>query len=81
MGSAFHSLPPLNLKMQEASQCNVDIPRGFQIFATVHQPTPRQKLNLSPATRSRFTEIYIPGYSDEGLKGVMLQVFLPPNPV
>ncbi|CAF1101764.1 unnamed protein product, partial [Didymodactylos carnosus] len=52
----------------EKGQLDITLSNQFQIFASVHQEQAHQVLKLSPATRSRFTEIYVPGYSDNDLK-------------
>ncbi|CAF4694006.1 unnamed protein product, partial [Rotaria sp. Silwood1] len=52
----------------DKGQLDINLPNYFQIFATVHQEQSHQLLKLSPATRSRFTEIHIPSYSDDDLK-------------
>jgi MoxR-like ATPase len=43
---------------------NVQLPLTFQVFATAHRSTSSQRLNISPATRSRFTEIDCSSYED-----------------
>lgn len=50
-----------------------DIPvlPGFQVFATVHRSKPSARINISPATRSRFTEIAVQGYSTDELRAVL----------
>ncbi len=50
---------------------SVPILPSFQVFATVHAESPTAKINLSPATRSRFTEIYVQPYSREDLEKVV----------
>ncbi|CAF3665321.1 unnamed protein product [Rotaria sp. Silwood1] len=52
----------------DQGQLDVVLSNQFQIFATVHQDQIHQVLRLSPATRSRFTEIYVNGYSDDDLR-------------
>jgi midasin (ATPase involved in ribosome maturation) len=42
---------------------------GFAVFATVHA-TESEALALSPATRSRFTEIWCPAYDKEDMMQV-----------
>ncbi|CAF3680158.1 unnamed protein product [Rotaria sp. Silwood1] len=49
-------------------QLDVQLSSNFQVFASVHQDHEYQLLKLSPATRSRFTEIKIPKYTLEDLK-------------
>ena len=43
---------------------NISVLSSFQVFATAHKDVDSQKLNLSPAARSRFTEIQVQPYSD-----------------
>ncbi|CAF1151526.1 unnamed protein product, partial [Rotaria sordida] len=52
----------------DKGQLDINLPNYFQIFASVHQEQSHQLLKLSPATRSRFTEIHISSYSDDDLK-------------
>ena len=40
----------------------VVLSKGFQVFATVHRASLTSRLKISPATRSRFTEIAAPEY-------------------
>jgi MoxR-like ATPase len=49
------------------SELQIALPPSFQVFATVHQESDNQTLNLSPATRSRFTEIRVVPYDDAEL--------------
>ena len=49
-------------------QLNITLSSHFQIFASVHQEQTHQTLKLSPAIRSRFTEIYIPPYTESDLR-------------
>jgi MoxR-like ATPase len=51
------------------------VPARFQVIATVHRDNPEAPLHISPATRSRFTEICIPKYSD-GDMALLLRVVL-----
>jgi midasin (ATPase involved in ribosome maturation) len=44
---------------------------GFQVFASVHQESESSLLNLSPATRSRFTEIHVVPYNKTDLKSII----------
>ena len=46
---------------------NIPILSSFQVLATAHKDIDSQKLNLSPAARSRFTEIQVQPYSDEDI--------------
>ncbi|CAF1634116.1 unnamed protein product [Rotaria magnacalcarata] len=52
---------------------NIDILPGFQLFATVHQGSESEPIKISPAARSRFTEIRVEGYDDVEAKSVLLQ--------
>lgn len=45
----------------------IDVVPGFQVLATAHVDSESSKPNLSPAVRSRFSEIFVPPYSDENL--------------
>ena len=56
-----------------ADQPEIDIHQDFQIFATVHQHQPQHTLKLSPAIRSRFTEIAVTGYTSSEIRDVVLQ--------
>ena len=46
-----------------ASKRGVEIPllESFRVFATVFCKNETSKVSLSPATRSRFTELWMPG--------------------
>ena len=46
---------------------SIPIPDSFQVFATVNSQ-PGQTLKISPATRSRFTEIQCPAYGSDEIK-------------
>jgi midasin (ATPase involved in ribosome maturation) len=46
-------------------------PLSSRTIATVHQPTPETPLGISPATRSRFTEIVVEAYSRKELLQVL----------
>ncbi|CAF4073881.1 unnamed protein product, partial [Rotaria magnacalcarata] len=52
----------------EKGQLDIILSNKFQIFASVHQDQVHQVLKLSPATRSRFTEIYVPAYTEKDLQ-------------
>ncbi|CAF0986919.1 unnamed protein product [Didymodactylos carnosus] len=52
-------------------QLNIQLSSNFQVFASVHQDHEYQLLKLSPATRSRFTEIQIPKYELEALNWIV----------
>jgi MoxR-like ATPase len=52
-------------ELQNAAGQNIDIPPRMQIFATVHRDNPNAALRISPATRSRFTEICVPAYGND----------------
>ncbi|CAF4496215.1 unnamed protein product, partial [Rotaria sp. Silwood2] len=52
----------------EKGQLDIVLSNQFQIFASVHQEQAHQLLKLSPATRSRFTEIHVPAYSEKELQ-------------
>ncbi|KAK9820719.1 hypothetical protein WJX74_002690 [Apatococcus lobatus] len=66
-----------------ADQPEIGIHTDFQVFATVHQHHPQQPLKLSPAIRSRFTEVTISGYTANEIREVVtqeLQQRLPATP-
>ncbi|CAF4794749.1 unnamed protein product, partial [Rotaria sp. Silwood1] len=52
-------------------QLDIKILPQFQIFASVHQEQEYQLLKLSPATRSRFTEIHVPSYTETDIKDLV----------
>lgn len=52
----------------------IPVPPGFQVFATVHRGNASARLNISPATRSRFTEIAVQAYSEDELRAVLRAV-------
>ncbi|CAM9111349.1 unnamed protein product, partial [Ectocarpus sp. 13 AM-2016] len=52
----------------------IPVPPGFQVFATVHRGNVSARLNISPATRSRFTEIAVEAYSELELRAVLSAV-------
>ncbi|CAF1360682.1 unnamed protein product [Adineta steineri] len=52
-------------------QLDIKLSSNFQVFASVHQDHDYQLLKLSPATRSRFTEIKIPKYDIDDLKWIV----------
>ena len=52
----------------EKGQLDIFLSNQFQVFASVHQEQAHQLLKLSPATRSRFTEIYVPTYTETELR-------------
>ncbi|CAM9430054.1 unnamed protein product, partial [Ectocarpus sp. 6 AP-2014] len=52
----------------------IPVPPGFQVFATVHRGNASARLNISPATRSRFTEIAVQAYSELELRAVLSAV-------
>ena len=54
-----------------AQDRSIKLPPSFQTFATVNQSVGSKRLNLSPATLSRFTVIRIEPYTDEELKSVI----------
>ena len=56
-----------------ADQPEIGIHRDFQVFATVHQHHSQQPPKLSPAIRSRFTEIAVSGYTANEIKDVVAQ--------
>ncbi|CAF4810853.1 unnamed protein product, partial [Rotaria sp. Silwood1] len=55
------------------SNTTIDVLPGFQLFATVHHGSESEPIKISPAARSRFTEIRVEGYSDEEAKSVLSQ--------
>jgi midasin (ATPase involved in ribosome maturation) len=54
-----------------SASADVVIMKGFQVFATVRTTNTSRRLSLSPAARSRFTEIYVAPYTDEELSEVL----------
>ncbi|CAF1361581.1 unnamed protein product [Adineta steineri] len=52
-------------------QLDIKLSSNFQVFTSVHQDHEYQLLKLSPATRSRFTEIKIPKYDIDDLKWIV----------
>jgi hypothetical protein len=50
-------------------------PLLFRTVATVHQPSPEAPLGISPATRSRFTEVAAEPYSRQELVQVLRMVY------
>ncbi|CAF5184286.1 unnamed protein product, partial [Rotaria magnacalcarata] len=52
-------------------QLDIQLLSNFQIFASVHQEQVHQLLKLSPATRSRFTEIHVPSYTEDDVKSLI----------
>ena len=66
----------------DVSQQSIPILPSFQIFATVHRESPTAKMNLSPATRSRFTEVHVQPYSTKDLRSIVknqLKAICPDN--
>ena len=61
----------VNYDDDESSNGQLAISSGFQVFATIHQENEDQKLKLSPAVRSRFTEIRVESYSDEDIRHIV----------
>ncbi|CAF3506451.1 unnamed protein product [Rotaria sp. Silwood1] len=57
--------------LSDKGQLEISLSKDFQIFATVHQEHPYESLKLSPSTRSRFTEIYVPAYSNNELEDLV----------
>lgn len=50
---------------------DIKVPISFQVFATVHHENPSTSIQISPATRSRFTEIYVPSYNKDEMLMLM----------
>jgi hypothetical protein len=50
---------------------SVPLLKGFQLFGTVRSTEGSHRAGLSPALRSRFTEIVVSPYSDEELEEVL----------
>lgn len=50
------------------------VPPGFQVFAIVHRSHASSRLNISPATRSRFTEIAVQAYSKVEVQSILRSV-------
>jgi MoxR-like ATPase len=55
------------------------IPSGFQVFATIHAESGR-RINVSPATKSRFTVIFTAGYSDDDLHTIFAESLIASMP-
>ncbi|CAF3117103.1 unnamed protein product [Rotaria sp. Silwood2] len=55
---------------ESRGQLDIVLSPQFQIFASVHQDQEHQVLKLSPATRSRFTEILVPSYLEDELEAL-----------
>ena len=51
----------------------ISIAESFQVFATINIENENQKVNISPATRSRFTEIRVSAYSREEIQSIIRQ--------
>jgi midasin (ATPase involved in ribosome maturation) len=49
----------------------IEIPNKMQIFATIHSERPADKVRVSAATRSRFTEIQVSAYALKEIHSVM----------
>jgi hypothetical protein len=49
----------------------IEIPDKMQIFATIHSERPTDKVRVSAATRSRFTEIQVPACTPKEIHCVM----------
>ncbi|GBG29381.1 Dynein heavy chain, cytoplasmic [Hondaea fermentalgiana] len=63
LNSVFEPEPAFTLVedvARAASGQDIAISSDFQVFATVHYAEGQQLRNISPATRSRFTEIHVP---------------------
>ena len=56
-------------------QLDIVLSNNFQIFASVHQDQIHQILKLSPATRSRFTEIHVQPYEEMELQQLVTGEF------
>ncbi|WIA29986.1 hypothetical protein OEZ86_000084 [Tetradesmus obliquus] len=52
---------------------DVVLPPSFQVFATVHQASGTQRINISPATRSRFTTITLTPYTQDDIQALLQQ--------
>lgn len=87
MNSMFEPSPTFSVmeditlqSLNSQTELDITLPETFQVFATVHQETEFTAINLSPATRSRFTEIRVLPYGADDLKfiaRVELQARLP----
>ena len=51
----------------------IEISEDFQVFATINIESENQKINISPATRSRFTEIRVSAYTENDIKYIVEQ--------
>ena len=51
----------------------IKISDDFQVFATINLENENQKINISPATRSRFTEIRVSAYTEPEIKYIVEQ--------
>ena len=47
---------------------SIQLPPTFQVFASVHKDRPGQSVNISAATKSRFTEIQVAPYTEPELQ-------------
>jgi len=64
----------------DAQTASVSLPTSFQVFASVHNDKSGQAINISAATKSRFTEIHVTQYSEAELQQMIrdeLQYRLP----
>jgi MoxR-like ATPase len=52
---------------------------SFLIFATIHAESPHEDLHVSPATRSRFTEIWVDNYGDDVRSDIIAGCIQVPN--
>ena len=49
---------------------SIEVATDFRLFATVHRASESSPVRLSPAARSRFTEIAVPSYTDDELYNI-----------
>ena len=72
LNSLLETEPSFNVTEDSSTEyTKVKILVGTQIIATVHKSHPNQKVHLSPATRSRFTEIQLEPYTKAEVEGII----------
>ena len=72
LNSLFETTPSFSISEDitldsRSVNSSVRIHPSFQVFASIHAEA-GQLINISPATKSRFTIIHVPAYSEEDLK-------------
>jgi midasin (ATPase involved in ribosome maturation) len=75
LNSLFETTPSFSISeditLDAGSDPSIAISSSFQVFASIHAE-PGQSINISPATRSRFTIIHVPAYSQDELSSLLL---------